>query len=222
MTTQVDDLPNYTKKEEIYNSISHFAGFLFGVGVTIYFFIYELVNKVSFVNMIPFYIYSLFMMMMFFVSGFYHSRKFYSRSRAIARKLDHSDIYLFIAATYTPICLVGIADLKVGIIALLIDVILNAIGMVLSLINVKKKLIDILAYFCYIIAGWWIVIIYPFNLGIPFFSFLWVLIGGIAYTIGAILYAIGKKKRYFHTVFHIFVLLGAIFQFVGVVSLLTF
>lgn len=220
MTTQIDTLPRYTRKEEFWNSITHYAGFLFGIFAAIFFLAYGISKRLGIGIIIPFLIYAVFMMMMFFVSGFYHSQAFGSRSRAIARKIDHSDIYAFIAATYTPICLLSVTNYKLGVILLIIEIAFDIAGLVFSLINSSKKIFDILGYFCYLVAGWLVVVVFPFNIGIPFNVFIWVLMGGISYSIGAILYAIGHKKRWFHTVFHFFVLAGAALQFVGVLLII--
>ena len=220
MTTQIDSLPKYTRKEEFWNSISHYVGFIFGVSSTIFFLIYALVNKIPFQRTYPFIIYTFFMMVMFFVSGFYHSRKLGSKSRAIARKIDHSDIYAFIGATYTPICLLSVTNYNLGLFLLGLELLFDVIGLVFSLLNSDRKIFELIAYLCYLVAGWMVMVVYPFNIGIPFNVFIWVLLGGIAYTIGAILYAIGHKKRWFHTIFHFFVLLGAALQFVGVIQII--
>ena len=220
MTTQIDALPKYTRKEEFWNSISHYVGFIFGVSSTIFFLIYALVNKIPFQRTYPFIIYTFFMMVMFFVSGFYHSRKLGSKSRAIARKIDHSDIYAFIGATYTPICLLSVTNYNLGLFLLGLELLFDVIGLVFSLLNSDRKIFELIAYLCYLVAGWMVMVVYPFNIGIPFNVFIWVLLGGIAYTIGAILYAIGHKKRWFHTIFHFFVLLGAALQFVGVIQII--
>ena len=70
---------------------------------------------------------------------------------------------------------------------------------------------------CYIIMGWIIIIaLKPTIDAVSLSGFLWLLAGGIAYTLGAVLYGIGKKRRYFHAVFHIFVLIGSIFQAISI------
>ena len=76
MTADVNLLPKYTRQEEIYNSSSHFLGALFSVATLITFIVMEFTKGYSFVHMIPFYTYSLFMFLMFFISGLYHSRRF--------------------------------------------------------------------------------------------------------------------------------------------------
>ena len=216
MIDKVKALPTYTHKQEMWNSITHFVGFFFGIGATIYF---ACVSK-SFETLFPFLIYTFFMMVMFFNSGFYHSRKLFSKAKAITRIIDHCDIYLFIAATYTPICFLAISNTDIALTLLSLEWIFAIIGVVLNVIDLNNKVIQIISYIIYLLAGWAIVFCYPFNLGISFQVFIYVLIGGISYTIGAILYAIGNKNLWFHTVFHFFVLLGAIMQFVGLCFLI--
>lgn len=220
MTANVNLLPKYTKGEEIYNSSTHFIGALFGLATLITFIIVGIQKEYSFLHMIPFYTYSLFMMIMFFVSGFYHSRRFNSKSRAIVRIIDHSDIYAFVAATYFPICMYGVTNDSIRIAMLVIEVGLGLIGIVLSIIPNNSRLIKISTFLIYIIQGWLLIVFYPFNIGLPFIVFLFILLGGIAYTIGSILYGVGKYKRWSHTVFHLFVLVAAVLQFIGVFFLL--
>lgn len=216
MDKNVRLLPTYTHKQEVWNSISHFLGFLFGVAITIYIF----TLKKSFIELFPFFIYTLAMMVMFFTSGFYHSQKFMTKSKAIARIVDHCDIYVFVAATYTPICFYAINNDNIALTLLVLEWIFAIVGVVINVIDLNNKAIKIISYIIYLLTGWAIVFFYPFNLGIPFNVFIYVLMGGISYTIGAILYAIGNKNLWFHTVFHFFVLVGAILQFVGIYFLL--
>ena len=220
MTADVELLPKYTKSEEIYNSSTHFLGALFGLGTLICFIILGIVRDYTFVHMIPFYTYSIFMMLMFFVSGLYHSRKFNSKSRAIVRIIDHSDIYAFVAATYFPICMYGVENQVIGYVMLGIQVGLGILGIILSVIPNNSRIVKLTTFIIYIIQGWLLILFYPFDIGVPFICFLFVLLGGIAYTIGSILYGIGKYKRWSHTVFHLFVLLGAVIQFIGIFFLL--
>ena len=220
MTTNVDLLPKYSKKEEIWNSSSHFIGALFGVATLITFIIIGIQKEYSFLHMIPFYVYSIFMFMMFFVSGLYHSRKFNSKSRAAVRIVDHSDIYAFVAATYFPICMYGVENQAAGIAMLVIQVVLGITGIVLSIIPTNRRLPKIITFLIYIIQGWLLIFFYPFGIGMAFNVFLFILLGGIMYTVGSILYGIGRYKRWSHTWFHAFVLIAAVLQFVGIYFLL--
>ena len=130
MTADVNLLPKYTRQEEIYNSGSHFLGALFSVATLITFIVMEFTKGYSFVHMIPFYTYSLFMFLMFFISGLYHSRRFDSKSRAVIRIIDHSDIYAFVAATYFPICMYGISNEPLAIGILISQVCLGVLGVI--------------------------------------------------------------------------------------------
>lgn len=220
MTTDVKMLPKYTRKEEVFNSTTHFVGALFAIATLITFIILGAVKGYGFLHMIPFYTYSIFMFMMFFVSGLYHSRRFNSKSRAITRIIDHSDIYAFVAATYFPICMYGVTSQAISIAILVSQVSMAVIGILLNVIPYENRITKTITFIIYIIQGWFIIFFYPFDIGIPFLCFLFILIGGVAYTIGSILYAIGRYKRWSHTVFHLFVLIAAVIQFVGIFFLL--
>ncbi len=220
MTVDVKALPKYTNEEENLNSISHFIGFIFALCVFVFFTIHQLKYKLNFTHMFPFYLYAFFMMVMFFTSGYYHSSPINSKSRAYARTVDHCDIYAFVFATYYPICVFGISSSIISNSVMGIELVLAAIGIIINAIPYESKIGNILSYIIYIIAGWAIVIFYPFNIGIPFKTFLYILIGGLVYSIGAILYSIGHHKKWYHSTFHIFVLLAAIIQFIGILTLL--
>lgn len=98
---------------------------------------------------------------------------------------------------------------------LAVEWILAVLGVILNAIDLHKYSKFSMA--CYLGMGWCIIIsLKPAILAMTLPGFMWILAGGIAYTIGAILYQIGKKKPYRHAVFHIFVLLGVLIQFVGV------
>lgn len=220
MTCSIGSLPQYSRREEIMNSSSHFLGSLFALGVLFFFITFETVNSVSFLYMIPFYIYVLFLGVMFTCSGIYHSRPFGSKARAICRIIDHSDIYFCIAGTYTPICIHAITNTAAGYTILAVNWGLCILGAILNLIKTDNKIVSTISYILYVACGWLIMVVYPLGLGIPFIVFLFILLGGISYTVGAVLYAIGSKKKWFHSIFHIFVLLGAVLQFVGIYFIL--
>ena len=220
MTVDIDNLPSYSFKEEVMNSITHFIGFLFAVGTLAFFIVFEVLNKISFHYMAPFYFYSLIMMMMFFVSTMYHSSKFGSKRRAVTRIIDHCDIYIFVFATYLPICMRAMSNSSASIAMIIIEITLAIIGITLNLIPLDNKVTKLITYLIYIIDGWLIIAFYPFGVGIPFNVFLFVLLGGIVYTLGAITYAIGSKKKWLHSVFHVFVVLAAILQFIGIMFIL--
>lgn len=213
-------LPKYTFGEEIFNAITHGIGFLFALGILIFFIIFECVNHIPFSKMYPFYIYDITMMIVFVFSTLYHTSKFGTTYRAIARIIDHSDIYLFVAGTYFPICMLGINPSNLGIIMAIVEFVLALFGILVNAIPNNVKFLKIASYITYIIQGWLLLIFLPFGANVLGNVFWPILIGGIIYTIGAVIYGIGKKHKYLHSVFHIFVVLGAVVQFIGIYNLL--
>ena len=121
MSLNINKLPKYSFKNEIGNSISHGIGFLFSLSVLIFFIIHNIVNHLSFIEMAPFYFYVLTMMIVFLNSTLYHTSKFNSKYRVIIRIIDHCDIYLFVAGTYLPICLLDIVPHNIGIIMMIVE-----------------------------------------------------------------------------------------------------
>lgn len=216
MGTDVNSLPKYTRKEEIMNSLTHLVGLIFGLGTLFFFIVYQLRNNLSFSYMLPFYVYSICMMMVFFVSTFYHSSPLGSKKRAIARIIDHCDIYVFVAATYLPICVHGLENRTAAIIIMIIEAILAIMGVLFNAIPNQSKVIKIISYFIYLVDGWLLIFFFPFGIGISFNVFIFILIGGIVYSIGAITYALGKKRIWFHSLFHAFVVAAAVLQFIGI------
>ena len=220
MKPDVKSLPTYSTKEEILNTLTHGIGFLFSLGVLVFFIIFSNTKNLQFTYMIPYFVYVLSMMVVFGVSSLYHCSKFSSKYRAILRIIDHSDIYVFVFGTYLPLCLYGVTNTPIAITAIILESAFMIAGIVLNIIPINNKIIKVIAYFIYIVDGWLMIFFYPFGIGMDFYVFLFILLGGVIYSIGAITYAIGKKRKYFHSLFHIFVVLGALTQFVGIYLLL--
>ena len=213
--------PRYTHTQEVYNSITHLFGVAFSFVVFIMFMNYQFDHNTPFSYMYPFYIYTVFMMMVFIVSSLYHSRPLDTKIRRIWRVIDHSDIYLFVAGTYTPICVLAISNQPIAIGLIIAEYSLALAGILVTLFGgLTKKWMEIIAYIIYLLAGWALMFVYPFNQCLQFNVFIFILIGGIVYTVGAIAYAIGKKKIWFHTLFHVVIVVAAVIQFIGIWNIL--
>lgn len=211
---------NYSHKQEIYNSISHLIGLLFSIALAITFIVFEVSYKIPFSKMYVLYIYAFTMSVVFFVSFFYHSQPLNTKIKGVCRVIDHADIYLLIAGTYTPICVHAVSNNTIGLALLIVQWSLALFGILITLFGLGNKAFDIIGYVIYVIQGWALMFVYPFNQCLEFSVFIFILMGGVAYTIGAVLYAIGKKNSWFHTIFHVFILLGAAIQFVGIYHIL--
>lgn len=202
-------IPKYTLGEEITNSITHGLGVLFGITILVLTIVMSAHNHNA-VGVVASSIYGVSMIIMFLISCLYHAMSPRIGAKKVFRVIDHCDIYVFIAGSYTPFCisLIGGATgwTLFGIIwgcALL--------GVLLNSINLEK--FKVISLILYLVMGWMVLISFSslYNV-LPTRGLILLLSGGIVYTLGAVLYAIGSKVRYMHSVFHLFVLAGCILQ----------
>lgn len=206
-------VPKYNLCEELINSISHGLGVILGI-VALVLTIVQSAKNHSTIGVVSSCIYGSTMIIMYLNSCLYHAFSPRIKAKKVFRILDHCDIYLFIAGCYTPYCLCLIGGIKGWIIFSIIW--LSAIvGVLLNAIDLEK--FQIPSVILYLVMGWMIIFLYNSIeevLALP--GLILLITGGVAYTIGAILYGIGSKKRYFHSVFHFFVLAGSILQFLSI------
>ena len=211
-------LPGYTKGEEIFNMVSHIVGGGFGVialaTCVIYAFLFSDVYGI-----VGSFIYGISMIMLYTMSSIYHGLHI-GTAKKVFQVIDHCTIFILIAGTYTPIVLCSIrsvnAPLGWGIFGFVWGV--SILGIVLNAIDLKKY--ATFSMICYIGLGWCIVFGGKAALtAIPFGGMMYILAGGIAYTVGAVFYggAAKKKWRYIHSVFHLFVVLGSILQYIAII-----
>lgn len=164
-----------------------------------------------------FLVYGLSMVCLYTASTLYHCLNTPAAGRIALRKYDHCSIYLLIAGSYTPICLTALRDS--GGPALLFSVwVLAVAGSVLTI--AKLSIPRWLTSAIYLFMGWLAIFaIGPIRLTLPDAGFFWLLLGGILYTVGGVLYAVkwpGRNNPRFgcHEIFHLFILLGSIAHFV--------
>ena len=212
------EIPKYTKKQEIFNTITH----QLGIPVAIVIFVFGLVQFIKGI-ISPSYFLGLLVFVftiidVYFVSSLYHSTPSNCFNKKVFRVLDHCSIYLLIAGTYTPICVVLMTKNVVGLVMLIVEWGLAFIGILLNAFLFKNKIAQIISLFLYLGMGWLVLFCGGFIYMTPL-SFGFVLAGGIIYSIGCLIYAIGKKNLNLHGVFHIFVLFSTIVQSIGVLSL---
>ena len=208
-------LPVYTKGEEIMNMVTHITGGALGV-LALALCVGKSVMKGSVYGVIGSAVYGACMICLYAISSIYHGLR-HSEGKKVMQVIDHCTIYFLIAGTYTPIVLAAVRPVypTIGWGLLIFEWALTALAVTLTAIDLRKY--RVFSMICYIGMGWAVL---PFMeqvllvLGKTGFGFL--LAGGITYTIGAILYGIGSKKAWFHSVFHIFVVLGSALQFVSI------
>lgn len=169
-------------------------------------------------NIVAFFIFGFSMIFLYSSSAIYHLFGHSPEEVDIFRKIDHAMIYILIAGTYTPICLIPLKGI-IGYSALVLIWILAGLGV--STVFFKKFWTRVprwAATGLYIFMGWISLgLLYPLSKNVPTEFIWWLLAGGIFYTIGAIIYAKKKPnliKRFgFHEIFHILTLLGTLSHF---------
>lgn len=161
-------------------------------------------------------IYGASMVLLYLASTLYHCVNTSPRGRVALRKLDHSSIYLLIAGTYTPICLIALrGGWGWSLFGVIWALALLGMGMSLLWINAPRQVTAGI----YIFMGWLAIIaIYPLGRTLSFRGLFWLLLGGVVYTIGGVLYALkwpgrGNPRFGCHEIFHLFILLGSVCHF---------
>lgn len=215
-TLRTKPLPNYTKTEESMNTISHAIGIAMGLLALIT----CVIASNDSINIIGSTVYGISMIFLYSVSSIYHgTAPIKILKKQILRIIDHCTIFVFIAGSYTPIVLNVIyrSNPVVGIVMLSIIWLTAIIGITLNAIDLEK--FSKFSMSCYLILGWCaIFIMKPIVAELGLNGTLYLISGGISYSIGAILYGIGKKHRYIHFVFHIFVVLGTFLQYLCILN----
>ncbi len=211
MHTKLADriLPNYTKGEEIFNFVSHIVGGGISVVILIICITISILHD-STIGVLTSIIYGLSSILLYAMSSVYHGLPT-GTGKKVMQVLDHCAIYILIAGSYTPILLCSVVPSypTIGYGLLALEWGLASIAIVFTAIDLKKY--QVFSMLCNLVMGWAIILFPQILLEvIGFHGFLLLLGGGLFYTMGAVLYAIGKKKSYMHCVFHIFVLLGGI------------
>lgn len=211
------ELPTYTRGEEIFNMVSHIVGGAIGLIGMVLCIIFSAVHQNGYA-IVGSIIYGISMIFLYTMSSIYHGLKPTRKAKKVMQILDHCTIYVLIAGTYTPILLSSI--MKVDQVAawtmLAIVWIFAILGIVLNAIDLKQ--FRVFSMICYIAMGW--CIIFRIDLVIKSLGmtgFILILLGGIIYTLGTILYGIGRKVKYMHSMFHLCVVIGTLLQLIAII-----
>ena len=210
-------LPTYTKGEEIFNMTSHIVGGALGVIATVLCVVVAAIHH-NVYGVASGAIYGVTMILLYTMSSIYHGLKPNLTAKKVFQVIDHCTIFLLIAGSYTPFLLCTFREYSQVLGWSMFAVIWSAaiLGVILNAIDLKKY--KIFSMICYLAMGWCIIIkanLLPQLLGIAGTALL--VAGGIAYTIGAIFYGLGKTKKYRHSIFHLFILLGSLLHFLCIV-----
>ena len=208
-------LPNYSRGEELMNMITHIVGGALGLAVLLSCVIKAALRD-NFFGILSCTIYGTTFITMFTISSVYHGMRT-GIGKKVLQVIDHCTIYFLIAGTYSAVVLSAIRPVYpiLGWGLFIFEWSLALLAATLTAIDLKKY--NVFSMICYIGMGWAII---PFwkqtLLTMTRPGFLLLLLGGIAYTIGSVLYGLGGKHKWMHSVFHICVVVGAVLQYFAV------
>lgn len=208
-------LPFYTKGEEIFNMVSHIVGVALGIVALVLCVVVSALKHDPWA-VVSSAIYGASFILLYTMSSVYHGLTC-EMPKKVMQVIDHCTIYFLIAGTYTPVLLCPIRREYPVSAWVMFGVVwgLAALATVLTAIDLKKY--SVFSMICYIGMGWCIVFqanTIMTTVALP--GVILMLAGGIAYTIGAVLYGLGRKHRYMHSVFHLFVVAGSVLQFFSI------
>jgi hemolysin III len=206
-------IPDYSRGEEIFNMVSHIAGGAFAV-VALVLCIYVSAIHNNTWGIVSSVIYGGTMIILFTMSSVYHGLVGKGTSKKVFQVIDHCAIFFLIAGTYTPLVLCGLRPTFPVLGWVMFGAVWATaiVGVTLNAIDLRK--FRVFSMICYIGVGWGIIVaIKPLLVIFPTPALIFLFGGGIMYTIGAVLYGLGKKYRYMHSIFHLFVVAGSVLHF---------
>ena len=209
------ELPDYTRAEEIVNMVTHIVGGALAIAAIPLLVVFASLHGNPWA-IVTGAVYGVTLVTMFTISSIYHGLK-PGGAKRVMRIIDHCDIYFLIAGTYTPILLCKIRPENPEIAWTIFGVEWGLAAIAVALNAVDLKRFEKISMACYIGMGWCIVAILGLavkTMTLP--GFLLLLFGGISFTIGAVLYGLGKRIRYMHSIFHVCVVVGCELQFTSI------
>lgn len=196
------------------SALTHFIGFLAAIPVLIILVLYSY-KEATIYHVVSFAVFGASLLMLYGASTIYHALPVSEKTIVILRRIDHMMIFVLIAGTYTPVCLISLRGVwGWTLLSLVWGFALGGIILKAVWFNAPRWLSTAI----YVIMGWLVVVaFYPLGKAVPISGILMLLAGGIAYTVGAVIYALkwpklNFKNFGFHEIFHLFVMVGTAFH----------
>lgn len=205
-------IPSYTLSEELINSISHGIAAAFSIWGLVMLIIKASKEGAMAVTTVT--LFGTTMILLYTISCIYHALSPRITGKKVLRVIDHCNVFLLVFGTIIPIALVGMKGVCgwgyfgiVGFVTLL--------GIIFSAVDVDKN--EKIEVVCHLMNGWSAVLfIKPLIAGVGVAGLIFIILGGVMYSIGALLYGLGSKKKYMHSVFHFFCIAGSIFHYLAI------
>ncbi len=205
--------PHYSLSEELISAISHGIGIFLSIAALVLTIITSAKHH-SAISVVSSVIYGTMLIILYTMSTLYHSFKPTCKAKRVFRIFDHCSIFLLIFGSYTPYVLVAMKG-ALGWTIFGIILSLTILGVTLNSINLEK--FKVFSMICYLCMGWLVIFAFKTLCAcVEKNGILLLLAGGIVYTIGAIIFGLGKKIKYMHSLWHFFVLAGSILQFFSI------
>ena len=202
--------------EEITNAVTHGLGAALAIAGLVVLLIYSPKTPLAIISVC---LYGASMFLLYMVSTLYHSLGV-NRAKKVFQVLDHCTIFFLIAGTYTPISLLCIGG-TVGWVLVSIVWGVGILGTVLTAVDMHR--FKVFSMVCYIALGWCVIIfIKPLIDSMDQTSIVLLVVGGVLYTVGAVIYGLGRKVPYMHSVWHLFCLAGTVFHYFVVLRICMF
>lgn len=207
------DLPGFSKGEERFNAITHIVGASLGLIFLVLGVVFAAVHNDAFA-VVAMVIYGVSIILLYLASSVYHSLG-RNRAKKVFRILDHCNIFVLIAGTYTPFCLIVLRNSGAwGWTIFGVLWVLAALGITANAINMHNPVVKKLSMTAYLAMGWCALIaVVPISRVMSVPAILLTAFGGVIYTVGAVFYGVGRKMKYMHSVWHLFVLAGSVIHF---------
>ena len=207
-------IPHYTVGEEIFNAVSHGLGALLGVAALVL----MVIKARGILPEITVTMFGVAIVQLYTISCIYHALSPQLKGKKVMRVIDHCNVYLLVLCTYLPAALLGVGG-RIGWLLLGIVFVFTVLGIIFTAVDVDRY--QVISVICHLLSGWSILFGIPALLqSIGPHGLVYFILGGVMYSIGAILYGLGKTKKYRHCVFHVFCLLGTFFHFWGIYAFL--
>jgi hemolysin III len=204
------EIPYYTKGEEIFNMVTHIVGGALGIAGMVLCIIFAAIHG-NVYGVVSSCVFGVSLIILYTMSSIYHGLNREGIAKRVFQIMDHCSIFLLIAGTYTPFALCTLREYSTALGWTMFGIIWFFAILGITINAIDLKMFKSFSMFCYISMGW--LAVFKIDILIKLLTipgFLLVLFGGILYTIGAILYGLGKKKKWIHSIFHIFVVLGSV------------
>ncbi len=208
-------LPDYTKGEEIFNMVTHIVGGAFGVAYLALCVVFAALGG-NVWGVVGGAVYGASVTALFTMSSVYHG-VVPPTAKKVLQVIDHCTIYFMIAGTYTPYTLCTLRRISPALGWTVFGIVWGIAALAVTLTAIDLKKYRVFSMICYLGMGWCIIFTaVPLFRELSFWGSFFLVAGGVLYTIGAVLYGLGKKKRYIHSIFHIFVVLASVLHFFSI------